>query len=216
MSEGLSPEAVGHAIRKHFRTAKEQRTGRRYNPDKRHDNPETWLKAGRTCLAAGADPHDWVVAAFNRCPHRGGPFPNMLTGESAARWYSDQFGAGQGTSTLSEETPAQMEDIKTTLITAHTIMLNHTGSARVADNRTFLGACYFNFEPWVRVVIACCWTEFFPEVLDKYGQEARAFLEEHPHYVRLLTELGYKLENVLQARPPTVLPPPPPPSVHGR
>lgn len=199
MSPSLDPRSVADAIRRYYYAARERCTGRRVRTGGRHDTPETWGKAASACIAAGADPYDWVDAAFANCGHRSGPFANMLSGASAARWYRLQYGTGRGTTTLAEVTPYQVDDIKATLITAHTMMLNRTGSARTyhPENRKFLAACYFPFEPWVRVTIACCRDQLYGEVLDEYGEAARLFFSEHPRHVSILTDLGYDMGRIL-------------------
>ena len=74
-------------IREHYTRRKSQCLGSAYKPSPRHCKPEYWVNAAKQCLRLGANPQDYIDAAFNHCRQKGGPFPNALAGEAAAEWY---------------------------------------------------------------------------------------------------------------------------------
>jgi hypothetical protein len=69
-----------------FSLKSQQLKGRQYRPDKRHDNRDVWMRAGRKCVEAGKSPEFFVNAAFSFCRTPGGPFPTHLGGDAIMRW----------------------------------------------------------------------------------------------------------------------------------
>lgn len=182
----ISPEVenVAMEIRKQFRAAKTQQTGKPYRPASRWDTEDLWHRAAEACVTAKADPASWVQAAFlyNKVP--GGPFPNQLAGKAAANWYAQAKVA-----VLGEVTTEQVDLMDQAVTEAVSgAMLRHIA---VGDplKRVLMAPYYHEIAAWTRVILA----PGDEDILRVWGRAAYAEISKNPRLCDCLQRRGYDL-----------------------
>jgi hypothetical protein len=187
-------------------------SGRKYKPNPRHDNWENWLKAADACIAAGANPKDWVDASFAMAPAT--VFANQLGGAAAlARWRSftnkepnplTEVRVPEEIAEQAQQPVANvisdselMEDTKAEILTVLLWFKNLTGNANPATNReTMLNQ--FNatiLRPHIRVALAG--KAGMIDVVVKFREDAIHFLSTRPHHMQCLLDLQYDMKTYL-------------------
>ena len=192
---------VAGAIREAFIKEKRALLGNSYMGPGRWDKRCVWLAAARTCVHdLSADPATFVRAAFACSLLSAGPFPNMLYGKAAKRWYREYTSRvkHQCGDALSDETPAQQEDKKALgdlIKSTREIMIRRSGTYLVTpENLNWLCNSFCPAPAYVRILLA------YPEdaVKDAYGQEALTFFASHPNIVKAAKNLNYPMDDILQ------------------
>ncbi len=182
---------------------------KKYKPNTRHDNEENWLRAADACIAAGANPMDWVDASFALAPLT--VFANQLGGPAAlARWKNHtQKPVVDDSASLREppeayelrpdiiSTSSVMEDTKAEILAVMFWFRALTGNPDPARNH----ACMldpFNAQtlrPHIRVALAG--KHGLPDVVLKYREAAKDFLSTRPNHLECLISLGYDMMTYL-------------------
>lgn len=88
MSEQL--EYTAAELMRLYREEKRHKVGRRYVLHERFRNPQIWEDAAGLCISFGAQPREFIQAAFDGCKIKEGPMPNHLKSKGAmTRWWED-------------------------------------------------------------------------------------------------------------------------------
>lgn len=88
MSEQL--EYTAAELMRLYREEKRHRIGRRYVLHPRFQNPKIWEHAAELCIEVGAEPKEFIQAAFDGCKIKEGPMPNLLSSKrSMGRWWQE-------------------------------------------------------------------------------------------------------------------------------
>lgn len=81
-------DAVAHQLLTAYRR-KRQSKRPSYKPSARVLNMNNWKGAARQCIEVNAPPEKYVEAMFEGCDLSTGPFPNMMGGKQALRWWKE-------------------------------------------------------------------------------------------------------------------------------
>lgn len=166
-----------------------------YKGDSRHDNPANWARAATACIAAKADPVDWVEAAFIGYKSDLGPFANQLGGPSAERWYAELL-CGRSRSDSSGETVSMLqEELAQNIRYIHEMFQMKTGNPEAWLNYKDMADPFVAIEPHIRVAMAGrdgMWT-----VVEKFAGAAQQYLHVRPSEVNALENLGYRIHDYL-------------------
>lgn len=175
-------ELCGRRIKACFYEQKQAQNGRPYRPASRHNNTETWTKAGENCLTVSADPKDFVRAAFKFNLTPGGPFPNQLLGDAARRWYV-KLKEEAGWKNDGRFSSAYVQELHTNMVSRMLHLMKLSASAR----RLALKLPASDMVEWMRVLLS----GLDPEVMRRHAAEAKRQLSANPALLAALEELGW-------------------------
>jgi hypothetical protein len=185
---------------------------RKYNKNSRHDNEDNWYRAADACLAAKANPQDWVQAAFLYSKSKT-MFANTLHGPAAAAWYREY----QRSRTGNAERAAQavqarvanpeallfvdtvVGDLLSDQIELAVILMQQR--AELPERWTYEASLmdpYLSIPSYIRVAIAGRWGR--PDIVARWAQEAREFFSTHPDHCETLCLMGFNVKEYLNAK----------------
>jgi hypothetical protein len=82
-------QLIAAALRKAYILHKTERLGKKFKLGRRDDLQSIWDKVAENCMQAGADPEDFIKAAFTYASQKDGPFVTALYGKHAENWYKN-------------------------------------------------------------------------------------------------------------------------------
>lgn len=204
-------EGTARMIRTYFIEHKKAETvSRKYKPNPRHDNWDNWLVAADACIAAGANPRDWVDASFHLS--RSSVFANQLGGPAALRKWQEYRNPRPVETAVpvnagpDETAPATIVDYGNTVLrddidsefdTAFCMFMGLTGSDDPKNNRAVLENRFSTLSSYVRVSIAG--SAGMWDIVKQFKPQALDFLSTHPEHVQTLHDLGYPVKDYLNA-----------------
>ncbi len=190
MSENIL-ESLAKELRSIFARKKKERDGK-YNPMERNKSMEVWLKVAVNCKQANADPEAFIQAAFDYNTVAGGPFPNMLWGSQAVRWYEQKvcyISENQGPLDAPDDVLARIYHQEFT--DAQTLMLSQV---MFPTYRDFLNIEIETFQipVWVRYFLLQPW----PDDRKKFEARTRTAILSNPKLHQTLHDMGWDLSFV--------------------
>lgn len=161
--------------------------------NERQRKVEFWEKSALACYEAGADPRDWIEAAFIYNTVGGGPYAQTLHGPAMRRWYNEYM----------QKTPdgEAVGDVKSRVkfdfeILADCVLRNNAKPINEQQTLEQLLIDQFNkIAPYVAVVV-------LPKshaVRLKYLDRARKIISGSLAYLDAIDELGYDTEIITNA-----------------
>jgi hypothetical protein len=214
MKEPLYDRAgMARMIRTFFIERKTEITpSKKYRPNPRHDNWDNWEKAADACIAAGANPRDWVDASFNLAPAT--LFANQLAGPAAlARWKShtnaEKVESSMPLDQEVENDPGEyrgpvcelyadtvlMDEIRVEIGVVLMYFQTLTGDSNPANNSAALENEFSFIRPHIRVALAG--KQGMWGVVRKFKDAASRFLSNHPAHMTCLIQLEYDMPTYL-------------------
>ena len=177
----------------------------------RHDNEENWYRAADACIAAKANPIDWVTAAFLYCRTKTA-FANTLAGPAAAAWYREYQRSRTGNAehaaraaqarAANPGTVAIVETVVGDLLSdqielAVILMKQRSELPEHWSYEATLLDPYTSIPAYIRVAIAGRWGQ--PHIVAHWAKAAREFFSTHPAHFETLCLMGFNVKEYLHA-----------------
>lgn len=189
-------------IRSEFKRHKQEITGRKYNPNVRHDNESSWRAAAENCVQLNADPYRFVEACFKQCRSPAGPFANQLGGPGAKNWYLAEYPSGGPANEDDYVAPDQNSPIpdmsasdlvREEFKMAIELLVRRTGSKQPFDWYKDLMNFLVPIQPYTRV----CLGHSLPGILEEWGEKACEQVTRNPALYNALIKMGFvEFENI--------------------
>lgn len=160
----------------------------------RSDNMKDWERAALLVRELGADPADFIDAAFHYCALSTGPFANGLGGKQAASWYR-QWASLKATPdmTASGNDSPSLKDLRQRIDYTRAILIHRHKTMDISEEviQSILDTT-LQLDPLSCVILG----GHDPRVRDMYLEEALSVVTENFGLRKVLEDLGVDLHEL--------------------
>lgn len=200
-------DAVANVLRTSFLQRKNKYFKSKYNLPGQYNLHAFWLKVAERCIAANADPDDFVEASFQYSTMSSGPYPNMMNSDAAVSAYKKHTAGrndiikARAASTdagrdhlFDPNTSVHVLNMRADIAYVTNSLIRLTGTAEVNDvTIEYINSYTTSYPPYVRVLLGFR----NPKVKLFFGEEANRFYLNHPGMVTAAETLGYPIRDIL-------------------
>ena len=174
-------------IKDSFFQRKTVQKGKKYKPHPKFADNNLWVDIARVCKKLGADPNDFLDAAFHYNSVPKGPFPTQLKGDAIERWYAEHS-AGLKESNKDNDTVLSGK-VDLEIKSAMKACLKRHEREKVDPIKTLFNPI-MKIPPYVRIILM----KNSLESLVRFGEEVHEYIKVSPGLKKVLKQKGLNLE----------------------
>tara|TARA_B100000579_G_scaffold437938_1_gene470083 strand:+ start:2800 stop:3399 length:600 start_codon:yes stop_codon:yes gene_type:complete len=178
---------LAEIIKDSFFQRKSAQKGKPYKPHPKFTDKDLWVEIARVCKKLGADPNDFLDAAFRHNAVPQGPFPTQLKGEAIERWYADHAAGLKADN--KDNTTVLSGKVDLEIKAAIKACLKRNEREKVDPVKTLFNPI-MKIPPYVRIILM----KNSLESMVRFGEEVHEYIKISPGLKEVLEQKGLNLK----------------------